>query len=135
MKKILSLCIALTAVVFSLQAQPPGGGDPEAMRARMKERIKPMMVQQAGVTETEADKVIDIYFDAQLKSRGLRMDQSLSDEDRQKKMKEINADRDVKLKAIPLTDEKLKAVNTFYEELRKNMPQRSGAQGQGGGRQ
>ena len=135
MKKILSLCIALTAVVFSLQAQPPGGGDPEAMRARMKERIKPMMVQQAGVTETEADKVIDIYFDAQMKSRGLRMDQSLSDEDRQKKMKEINADRDVKLKAIPLTDEKLKAVNTFYEELRKNMPQRGGGQGQGGGRQ
>lgn len=131
MKKILSLVVALTAIVFSLQAQPPGGGDPEAMRARMKERIKPMLIQQAGISDGDADKVVDIYFAAQMKSRGLRQDQSLSDEDRQKKMKEINDERDGKLKAIPLSDEKVKAVQTFYEEMRKNMPQR----GQGGGRQ
>lgn len=118
--------VALTAIVFSLQAQPPGGGDPEAMRARMKERIKPMLVQQAGVTDAEADKVVDVYFAAQMKSRGLRQDQSLSDDDRKAKMKEINDQRDKDLKAIPLTDEKVKAVNTFYEEMRKNMPQRGG---------
>lgn len=125
--------VAMTAIVFSLQAQPPGGGDPEAMRARMKERIKPMLVQQAGVTDAEADKVVDVYFAAQMKSRGLRQDQSLSDDDRKAKMKEINDQRDKDLKAIPLTDEKVKAVNTFYEEMRKNMPQRGG--GQGGGNQ
>ena len=125
--------VALTAIVFSLQAQPPGGGDPEAMRARMKERIKPMLVQQAGVTDAEADKVVDVYFAAQMKSRGLRQDQSLSDDDRKAKMKEINDQREKDLKAIPLTDEKVKAVTTFYEEMRKNMQQRGG--GQGGGNQ
>ena len=42
----------------------------------------------------------------------------------------------IDLKAIPLSDEKVKAVNTFYEEMRKNMQQqRGGGQGQGGGRQ
>lgn len=135
MKKILSLMVALTVFVFSLQAQPPGGGNPEEMRARMKERIKPMLVEKAGITEAEADKVADVYFDAQMKSRGLRQDQSLTDEDRQKKIKEINEQRDAKLKAIPLSDEKVKAVNAAYDEMRKNMQRGGGPGGQGGGRQ
>ncbi len=125
--------VAMTAIVFSLHAQPPGGGDPEAMKARMKERVKPMLIQQASVTDAEADKVIDVYFAAQMKTRALRQDQAMSDDDRKAKTKEINDQRDKDLKAIPLTDEKVKAVNTFYEEMRKNMPQRGG--GQGGGNQ
>ena len=127
--------VAMTAIVFSLHAQPPGGGggDPEAMKARMKERVKPMLVQQASVTDAEADKVIDVYFAAQMKTRALRQDQALSDDDRKAKTKEINDQRDKDLKAIPLSDEKVKAVITFYEEMRKNMPQRGG--GQGGGNQ
>lgn len=136
MKTILSLVVALTAFVFSLQAQPPGGGDPEAMRARMKERLKPMLIEKAGISDAEADKVVDVYLAVQMKTRGLRQDQSLSDEDRQKKIKEINEERDTKLKAIPLSEEKVKAVNAFYDELRKNMPQRGGGgQGQSGTRQ
>ena len=117
------------ALLFSLQAQPPGGGDPEAMKARMKERVKPLLIQQVGVSDAEADKILEINFDFQMKTRELRMDQALSDDDRNKKMKELNDNRDKKVKEIPLSDEKVKAVNTFYEEMRKKQQEARGHRG------
>ncbi|MFM1962740.1 MAG: hypothetical protein RLZZ172_1585 [Bacteroidota bacterium] len=126
MKQMLSTLFAFFALAFSLQAQPPGGGDPEAMKARMKERIKPMLLEQVKVTDAEADKIIDASFDFQMKSRPIRMDQSLSEEDKAKKMKELEVARDKAYKAIPLTDEKIVAVNAFYDEMRKRMQQGRG---------
>lgn len=137
MKKLFSILVAMTALVFSLQAQPPGGGgggDPEAMKARMKERIKPMLVQQAGVSDTEADKILDINFDFQMKSRPIRMDQALSEDDKKKKMKEAEDTRDAAMKAIPLTEEKMVKVKAFYEEMRKRQQEGRGGQGGGQGR-
>jgi hypothetical protein len=128
MKQMLSTLFAFFALTFSLQAQPPGGGDPEAMKARMKERVKPMLMEQVKVTDAEADKIIDASFDFQMKSRPIRMDQSLSEEDKAKKMKELEAVRDKAYKAIPLTDEKIVAVNAFYDEMRKRMQQQRGGQ-------
>ena len=129
MKKLFSLFVASMALLFSLQAQPPGGGDPEAMKARMKERVKPLLIQQVGVSDAEADKILEINFDFQMKTRELRMDQALSDDDRKKKMKELNDNRDKKVKEIPLSDEKVKAVNTFYEEMRKKQQESRGNRG------
>jgi len=129
MKKLFSLFVATMALLFSLQAQPPGGGDPEAMKARMKERVKPLLIQQVGVSDAEADKILEINFDFQMKTRELRMDQALSDDDRKKKMKELNDNRDKKVKEIPLSDEKVKAVNTFYEEMRKRQQEARGNRG------
>ncbi len=136
MKKLFSILVAMTALVFSLQAQPPGGGggDPEAMKARMKERIKPMMVKEAGVSDAEADKILDINFDFQMKSRPIRMDQALSEDDKKKKMKEAEDARDASMKAIPLTDEKMAKVKTFYDEMRKKQQEGRGGQGGGQGR-
>ena len=82
MKAIFSTMFAMVALVFSLQAQPPGGGDPEAMRARMKERVKPMLLDKTKVTDAEADKILDINFEFQMKTRPIRMDQSLSDDEK-----------------------------------------------------
>ena len=129
MKKLFSLFVASMALLFSLQAQPPGGGDPEAMKARMKERVKPLLIQQVGVSDAEADKILEINFDFQMKTRELRMDQALSDDDRNKTMKELNDNRDKKVKEIPLSDEKVKAVNTFYEEMRKKQQEARGNRG------
>lgn len=138
MKKLFSILVAMTALFFSLQAQPPGGGgggDPEAMKARMKERMKPMLVQQAGVSDAEADKILDINFDFQMKSRPIRMDQALSEDDKKKKMKEAEDARDAAMKAIPLTEEKMVKVKAFYEEMRKRQQEgRGGGQGGGQGR-
>lgn len=129
MKKSISLLIATIALAFSIQAQPPGGGDPETMRARMKERVKPMLVEQTKVTDQEADKILDINFDFMMKTRPLRMDQSLSEEDKKKKMKEAEDARDKAMKEIPLSDEKIKAVKTFYEEMRKRQQEMRGNRG------
>ncbi len=127
MKKVLAL---LTVVFFcgftSINAQPPGGGDPAARKAMMKERIKPQLIEQTKITDAQADKVIDIYFDAQQESGKLRRDESLSKEDKDKKTKEINDARDKKIKEIPLTDDQAKAVATFYDEMRKKMMERGG---------
>jgi len=82
------------------------------------------------VTDAEADKILDINFEFQMKTRPIRMDQSLSDDEKKAKMKEAQDARDKALKAIPLTDEKVKAVNDFYEEMRKQMQQQRGGGGQ-----
>jgi hypothetical protein len=119
MKKMFAFLLGFTAIVFSLQAQPPGGGNMDEMRAKMKERIKPMLITQTSISDVEADKVIDIYFQSQLETRKLRMNQSLSEEDKTKKAKAITEDAEKQLKAVPLTDEKIVLVNAFFEEVRK----------------
>lgn len=126
MKKYFTTMIALFAMFVSVLAQPPGGGDPEAMKARMKERVKPMLIEKTSITDQEAEKVMDIYFDYQMKTRPIRMDQSMSEEDKSKKIKEATDTRDKSFKEIPLTDEKIKSVSDFFEELRKQMQQRGG---------
>lgn len=129
MKKLFSFIVAITALFFSLQAQPPGGGDPEAMKARMKERVKPLLLQQVGVTDAEAEKILESNFTFQMKTREIRMDQSLSEDDRKKKMKDAKDELEKQLKAIPLSEEKIKGVDAFYEEMRKKQQEARGNRG------
>jgi hypothetical protein len=124
MKKLLVLVALFTTVyATNAQAQQQGGGDPAAMMQRMKDRIKPLLIEQTKLTDAQADKVIEINFSQSRQRREIRMDQSLSDDDKAKKVAELDVDRDKQLKAIPLTDDQVKAVNTFYEEMRKNQGQ------------
>lgn len=129
MKKLFSLFVAMIALFFSLQAQPPGGGDPEAMKARMKERIKPLLFQQVGVSDAEAEKILESNFTFQMKTREIRMDQSLSEDDRKKKMKDAKDEFEKQLKIIPLSEEKIKAVDAFFEEMRKKQQEARGRRG------
>jgi hypothetical protein len=129
MKKIIALltivgCIATTSVM----AQGGGGGqqmDPAQMLEMMKQRIKPQLMEKTKLSDTEADKVLEIQLWAQTQGRGLR---DLSDDERAAKQKETADERKKKMKAIPLTDDQIKAVDDFYEEMRKNRPQRGGGQ-------
>jgi hypothetical protein len=129
MKKIIALltivgCIAATNVM----AQGGGGGqqmDPAQMLEMMKQRIKPQLMEKTKLSDSEADKVLEVQLWAQSQGRGLR---DLSDEERAAKQKETADERKKKLKAIPLTDDQIKAVDDFYEEMRRNRPQRGGGQ-------
>jgi Spy/CpxP family protein refolding chaperone len=130
MKKLILMLVLFTAVATTnVQAQGGQGGDPAAMLARMKERMKPQLIEKTKLTDAQADKVIEINFEARSQMRGMR---DLNEEDRKKKMDEVRAATDKKYKEMPLTDDQIKAVNDFYDEWRKNMQQQRNG---GGGNQ
>jgi Spy/CpxP family protein refolding chaperone len=124
MKKLL-LVFAVVAALYTTDAAAQGGGDPAARAQQMKERMKPMLVEKVKLTDEQADKVLDINMEVRQKMREFR---DLSPEDRKTKAAELDADRDKKYKAIPLTDDQVKAVNEFFDEMRKQQQQRQGGQ-------
>lgn len=124
MKKIISLAVfALALSIGSVQAQGMGQMDPAQMLEMMKQRVKPQLMEKTKLTDAQADKVLEIQLWSQGEMRGMR---DMSEEDRATKMKTVNEEKTKKFKAIPLTDDQIKAVNDFYEEMRRNRPQRGG---------
>jgi Spy/CpxP family protein refolding chaperone len=125
MKKVLVLvAVVLIASFNTIIAQPPGGGqqmDPAKMLEMMKERVKPQLMEKTKLTDAQADKVLEIQVGSQGAMRGMR---DLSEEERMAKMKTIREENNKKFKDIPLTDDQIKAVNDFYDEMRKNRMQR-----------
>jgi len=118
MKKFLFIIAFMTTLGVMNASAQQGGGDPAAMLARMKERVKPQLIEKAKLTDVQADKVIEINFESRQQLRGFK---DLSEEDRKKKMDEVKAENNKKYKAIPLTDDQVKSVDEFFEEQRKNM--------------
>ena len=113
MKKLFVLLVA--AACFSSVNVQAQGGDPAAREARMKE-MKTGLVDKAKITKAQADKVMEIYNGAREQRMGLR---DLNEADRAKKMEEINADLAKKYKAIPLTDDQVKAVTEYMASMRR----------------
>src|SRR5688572_6128002 len=117
MKKILFLLSFITAVsVSSAYAQQTE--TPEQMQQRMRDRIRPELISKAGLTEVQADKVIDINFALQKQRREIRNDQVLTPEEKVKRNSEIDAARDKEYSGI-LTDEQIKSVNEFFDAIKK----------------
>ncbi len=130
MKKVIALLTIAFCCTLTVAMAQPGGGqqmDPAQMLEMMKQRVKPGLIEKTKLTDAQADKVLEIQLWAQTQNRGLR---DLSEEERTKKMKETNDEKEKKFKAIPLTDDQIKAVNDFYEEMRKARM----AGGRGGGK-
>jgi len=122
MKKLLVL-VALFTTVYATQAVAQGqqgGGDPAARAARMKEIVKPQLIEKVKLTDAQADKVIDINIKSRSEMRGMR---DMSEDDRKKKRAEVEAAQNKAYKDIPLTDDQIAAVNAFFEEQRKQMQQ------------
>lgn len=132
MKKLLVLVAVFTTVLISNANAQQGGGqgnfDPAQMAQRYKDRVKPQLIEKTKLTDAQADKVCDIQIASRQQMRGLR---DLSEDDRKKKMDDIQADINKQYKAIPLTDDQIKSVNDFFEEMRKQMQQQR--QNGGGG--
>ncbi|MFL5742285.1 MAG: hypothetical protein ACJ75B_18820 [Flavisolibacter sp.] len=129
MKKLFLLIALFTTVYVTNANAQQGGGDPAAMMQRYKDRVKPQLIEKTKITDAQADKVIEVMFNSRSKMRGLR---DLSEEDRKKQLDQIQADQNKEYKAIPLTDDQIKAVNDFFEEQRKQMQQQRQQNGGGG---
>ena len=121
MKKFLFLTLIFSAII-STTVNAQAGPDPAAMLQQMKEKVKPLMVEKTGLTEAQADKVIEINFEMRMAASGLR---DLSEADRTRKIAELKAAKEKKLSEI-LTADQIKAVNAFYEDMGKNAPQKAG---------
>lgn len=132
MKKLLFLVAFFTTVCITSVSAQGGNQDPAAMAQRYKDRVKPQLVEKVKLTDAQADKVCDIQIASRSQMRGMR---DLSEDDRKKKMADIQADIEKQYKAIPLTDDQVKAVNDFFEEMRKQMQQqRQNGGGNGNGK-
>ena len=124
MKKLLVLVVFFTTFfAMNADAQGQGGGDPAARAARMKEVVKPQLIEKVKLTEAQAEKVIDINLKYRSEMRGFR---DMSEDERKKKREEIQTAQNKDYKEIALTDDQIKTVNEFFEEQRKEMAKQRG---------
>ncbi len=121
MKKFLFLTLILSAIVSTTTYAQPAG-DPPTMLQQMKEKQKPALVEKVGLTDAQADKVIELNYELRMAAGALR---DLNETDRAKKIAELKADKEKKLAEL-LTAEQLKSLNAYYESLKKNAPPKSG---------
>ena len=125
MKKFLFLTLIFGAIIsvnVHAQAgpnQPPTGPNQAAMLQQIKEKQRPQMMEKTGLTEAQANRVIEINFEIrQAAGEALR---DLNEADRSKKIAEFKALKEKKYAEI-LTPEQIKAVYAFYEDMGKNAP-------------
>lgn len=120
MKKFLLLIVIFSAMIStSINAQP--AGDPPTILQQMKEQQKPGLIEKAGLTEAQADKLIEINFEMRQAASGLR---DLSEADRAKKIAELKAAKEKKIAEF-LTPEQIQSVKAYYEEMGKNKPKKA----------
>ncbi len=117
MKKMLFLTLILGALLSaSAYAQP--AGDPPSMLQQMKEKQKPGLMEKVGLTEAQAEKVIELNYEMRMKATTELKD--LNAEDRSKKIAEMKAAKEKKFAEF-LSAEQIKAMNAYYEEMGKRM--------------
>jgi molybdopterin-biosynthesis enzyme MoeA-like protein len=120
MKKFLFLTLICGAIATTdVQAQP--AGDPPSMLQQMKEKQAPGLVEKAGLTQEQAEKVIELNYEMRMKlGKDLK---DLSEADRSKKFAEAKAEKEKKFAEF-LSADQLKSLNAYYEEMAKNAPKR-----------
>ena len=95
--------------------------DPAQKLEKYKERIKPQLMEKAQLTEAEADKVMTLHFTY---ARRLQTFKDASAEEKQRQSEIIYAAENKEYAAIPLDETKIKAVNAFWADQRKQMEKR-----------
>ncbi|MFY7899930.1 MAG: hypothetical protein ACOVNY_07080 [Chitinophagaceae bacterium] len=124
MKKIFVSIVLLVIVTTSVaNAQSPQGGQ---RASQMMEMLKQRMKDELKLTDVKADSVVAISREFQPKMREVRMDQNLSNEEKKKQIDAITEARKKRWKSAGLTEEEVKSVGDFFE----NMQQRGAGGGQ-----
>lgn len=121
MKKYLLMLFILSAI-FVTTTNAQSAADPGAVLQQMKEQQKPGLMEKAGLTEAQAEKIIEINYETRMQAgRELK---DLNEADRTKKLAEIKAMKEKRYSEV-LTPEQMKAVKTYYEEMGKNMQKKA----------
>lgn len=136
MKKLLFLSLIFGALIStSTNAQGPEVKQPPAiqqptpeqqatMLKEAKEKQIPMLVEKAGLTNAQAEKLIEINFEIRFgAAAALR---GLNETERTAKLAEMKATKEKKYSEIPLTPEQIKAVYAAYEDWGKSMQKKQG---------
>ena len=121
MKKFLFLTLIFGAIISTNTYAQAGDPQPQPMLQQMKEKQKPGLVEKVGLTDAQADKVIELNYE--MRMQAARELKDLNEADRSKKLAELKAAKEKKFSEF-LTPEQIKAMNTYYADMRKNMPQR-----------
>ena len=111
--------------VVSQQQQPPQF-TPEQQATMVKDakaKQSPMLVEKAGLTTAQADRVVEINFEIRFQAATVLA--GLNDADRAAKIAEFKATKEKKYSEIPLTPEQIKAVYDAYASLGKDMPKKN----------
>ncbi len=132
MKKLLFLGLICGALISTTHAQggnrqtlppqttqQPTAEQIAAMVQQAKEKQVPMLVEKAGLTKAQAERIVEINFEIRVQASAAL--QGLSDSDRSAKLAEFKAAKEKKYSEIPLTADQIKAVYTAYEDMGKNM--------------
>ena len=119
MKKFLFLSLIFSAI-FSTAVNAQGSAptntppDPAVMLQQMKEKQAPGLVEKAGLTTAQANKLIELNFEMRMAASALP-----NDENRSAKIAELKAAKEKKIAEL-LTADQIKAVAAYYEEMAKN---------------
>ena len=112
------------AVTQQPTTQPVTSEQLANMLKEAKEKQAPMLVEKAGITNAQAERVIEINFE--IRQQAATALAGLNDADRTAKLAELKVAKEKKYSEIPLTADQIKAVYAAYEDMGKNMQKRQG---------
>ena len=139
MKKLLFLSLISCAIISTTtnaqkgpspsnqpaKQQPAPQFTPEqqaAMLKEAKEKQAPILVEKAGLTQAQAEKVIEINYE--IRNQAATVLANLNDADRSAKLAELKALKEKKYNEV-LTAGQIKAVYAAYEEMGRNMQKKN----------
>src|SRR6266487_2167256 len=116
-KTILCLAVALTlAAATRLFAQPPGNVD---QRAQMQQMMKQYLKDSLQLSDALTDSVMAVRMEFMPQMRQIFMNQSLSAEDKQSKIRDIRTQMEARYKALGLTDDQVKKLADKDQRMRE----------------
>ncbi|MEO8710961.1 MAG: hypothetical protein ABI405_02500, partial [Parafilimonas sp.] len=97
---------------------------------KMQEAWKTYLKDSVQLADPMVDSVMAIRQEYRPQMRDIFMDQSISQEDKQTKMKTIRDDMDTRFKAAGITDEQIQKIHDYEDRMRAQMMNRNNGGGQ-----
>jgi predicted transcriptional regulator len=124
MKKIiLCLVIALSLSATSVFAQ-----NSQDQRGKMQQMMKQYLKDSLQLSDVLTDSVMAVRMQYQPQMRQIFMDQSMSADDKQTKLKSMRTEMEARYKTIGLTDDQITKMREHDQRMREQMRNRNNSQ-------